>query len=230
MWKTYKVKMKFIGKLCGSVPIDPELIKNWLEARKPRVKPPGAKSIDETAKEVSNSVVNVNEQKEIEDRVTLAFQSHGGGLVMRGGTVKAHLKDCARVLSSLYMGKIQGERSLAIRVLNCINVQEYWIPLLRDGVLKGGAPIKEVIKEADNYFDKAVHVQTMRGPRNALKRILYLDKPEMTVHLSILENQSSKLVVSIDDLKKVFEFGCLKGFGGERGDGEGRYEFDINEK
>jgi len=220
MWKTYEVKMKFIGKLCGSVPIDPELIKNWLEARKPRVKPPGSKSIDETAKEVTDSVANVNEQKEMEDRVTLAFQTYDGGLVMRGGTVKAHLKDCARVLSSLYMGKIQGERSLAIRVLNCINVQEYWIPLLRDG-----APIKE----ADNYFDKAVHVQTMRGPRNALKRILYLEKPEMKFHLKILENQSSKLVVSIDDLKKVFEFGCLKGYGGERGDGEGRYEFTIEE-
>jgi len=224
MWITYEVKMKFVERLCGSTPINPELITGWLEARKPRVRPPGSKTIEEVAEEVMTTIATENgnrESEEIEQKVTLGFQSVDNRLVMRGGTLKAHIKDCGRILSSLYIGKIEGQRSLAVRLINCANVDNYWVPIHKDG---------EIVKEADGFFDKAVHVQTPRGPRNALKRILYVEKPSLTFDLMVMENQAKKPVVALKDLESLFQYGGKHGYAGERGDGEGRYTFTIKEK
>lgn len=221
MWKKYEVELNFVGKLCGSVPMNPEMIQGWLDARKPRVRPPGSKDILETAEEVITSIQDQKElNAETEKRVTLGFQKVDGGLVMRGGTIKAHLKDCARILSQNYIGKIQGEKSLNVRVTNCVQVEEYWIPLLRNG---------KPIDEADNYIDKAVHVMTRIGPVNALKRIQFIEKPSMIFNLLVMESSAKRLVVSLNDLKSVFQYGGIHGYAGERGDGEGRYTFTIKE-
>lgn len=220
MWKNLEVRFKFENKLCGSVPLDPKMIEPWLSARMPNTKPNGARGIEDIAKEVMTSTMVEEENKEITDRITLGFQKFGDGLVMRGGTIKAHLKDCSRIVTSMITGKVKGERSLSQRVVNCVNVSEYWIPLLKDG---------NPIKEADNVFEKAVHVMTMLGPRNALKRILYIEKPEMKFNLMVALTKDGKPVVSLEELTSVFEYGSMHGYAGERGDGEGRYGFVINE-
>ena len=207
MWQKVKVTLKFENKLCGSVPIDPNMIEPWLAARMPASKPNGARSMNDLRAEVMTTTMVEEENREIADRITLGFQKMDGGLVMRGGTVKAHLKDCSRIVTSMIVGKVKGERTLSQRVVNCINVEEYWIPLSKNG---------EPITEADNVFEKAVHVMTMLGPRNALKRILFVEKPEMTFHLAVALTKDDEPVVSLDELTKVFEYG------------EGRYQFTIN--
>lgn len=45
LWTQYRVTWLFLTKLCGSVPADPELQKKWIEARQPKAKPPGGRSI-----------------------------------------------------------------------------------------------------------------------------------------------------------------------------------------
>lgn len=223
LWSKYEVRLQFVGKLCGSTPLNPEIIQGWLEARKPSVRPANSKSMDDIHQEVLSTLATEDiqtENEEIEKRVTLGFQNVNGGLVMRGGTMKAHLKDCARILSSMIYGKVKGERSFAVKLLNCLNVEEYWIPVLKEG---------QPVLEADDYLDKAVHVQTMMGPRNALKRILFVNRPTMNFHLLITNTKDGKPVVSMDDLETVFKFGAVKGYGGERGDGEGRYAFKIQD-
>lgn len=223
LWKKYRVTFDFVGKLCGSTPLSPNMIAPWLEARKPTVRPAGGKSIAEVHQEVLTTIATEDIEKEnveIEQRITLGFQNIDGQLVMRGGTMKAHIKDCARILSSMVYAKIKGERSLAVRVLNCVNVEEAWIP-----IHKNGRPVFE----ADNFIDKAVHVQTMMGPRNALKRILYVDRPSMVFTLMVATTNDGKPVVPVKDLERVFTYGAVHGYAGERGDGEGRYAFEIEE-
>lgn len=223
LWKKYEVNFQFVGKLCGSTPQDPEMIQGWLEARRPSVRPVNSKSLDEVHQEVLTTIATEDleqENKDIEQRVTLGFQNVNGGLVMRGGTMKAHIKDCARIISSMIYGKVKGERSFAVKVLNCVNVEEYWIPILKEG---------KPVLEADNYLDKAVHVQTMMGPRNALKRILYINRPTMSFHLLITNTKDGKPLVSMVDLETLFTYGAVHGYAGERGDGEGRYTFKIKE-
>ena len=217
LWTFYDVTWRFITRLCSSVPADPAIIKKWLEAREPRVKPAGALSIEEINEEVLASI----ERGEGEPDQTfnmLVFQRHAEQLVMRYGTVKAHLKDCARVISAQFIGKIEGERAFSTRITNGVYLDpaQYWLPIQRFD----GTPIRE----ADGAFDKAVRVYVPgRGQMSALKRFEYVEPPSMLRFRIMVLGRS----VSETDLHHLFSYGGVHGYAGERGDGEGRYTYEF---
>jgi len=213
LWTIYDVEWRFITQLCGSVPADPEMIKVWLESRQPKVKPPGGKSIEEIGAEVIETLAEPEEEK----LSMLIFQRHDGVLVLRAGTIRAHMKDCARVLSSLYVGKIQGERSFATRVINGVYLDEskYWITILTHN----GEPIKKPSSERD----KAIHTRNRQGmPINALKRFEFILSARINFTLKVLGD-----CVKESDLRHLFTYGGVHGYGGERGDGEGKYIYAL---
>lgn len=217
IWTKYRVRLNFITKLCAQTPGDPELIRKWLEVRQPNVKPPGGRSIDEINEEVVDSLAR-GEGEASRDFSLLVFQRNNGGLCFRHGTIKAHLKDCARVLSAQYVGRIQGERAFSTRVINGVYPDEhvYWIPIMRlDGV---------PCREADGTYDKPVHAKGVRGePINCLKRFEYVNPPSfMEFTLKVL-GQSVKET----DLHYLLTYGGTHGYAGERSDGEGRYDYEL---
>jgi hypothetical protein len=219
LWTNYRVRMLFITRLCASVPADPEIVKKWLEARQPRVKPAGAKSIEETAEEVIASLER-GEGEADQDYSMLVFQRNNGALVQRYGTVRAHYKDCARVLSAQYVDRIQGERAFSTRVTNGVYLdpRSYWLPITRED----GSPVTA----ADGAFDKAVHAYVPgKGQISALKRFEFIDPPSVIEFtLKVLGGDRT---ISESDLLTLFEYGGVHGYGGERGDGEGRYLFTL---
>ena len=215
IWKYYKLEMTFLERLCASVPASPDLIAAWLEARKPRAIAPGRKTIAEIQEEVFQTITE--DQKE--EANLLVFQQVDGGLVVRASTIRSHLKECARTISSLYVGKIKGERSFATRFINSVYHDEkaYWIPILK----QDGTPFTE----PDGKREKPIHVRGPRGePINALKCFECVDEPKIAVTLKVLGR-----AVSLNDLETVLSYGGVHGYGGERGDGEGRYVFSIKE-
>jgi len=205
MWKLANVKMCFAGKLCGSVPLKKEIVSSWLEARMPKEKPEDGKSIEEIKQEVLESI------EDIQEKVTLGFQNNPKGLVVRSGTIKAHLKDCSNQIKDSIKPQIKAFRS---KVANKLYVKEYWIHLNRDG---------NAINEADGEFDQPVHVMTAQGPRNALKTIRYVEQATLEFTLMLLEDKE----ITEEVIEKVFEYGSVHGYGGERGMGEGRYSYEI---
>jgi len=217
MWTRYEVEWRFITRLCGSLPADPDLQRKWLESRRPTVRPPDSKSIDEIAAEVQEST----EEVVSEEKGLYVFQRQEGGLVLRMATVRAHIKDCARVLSALYVGKIEREKSFAVKVLNSVYYppEVYWVAVLGEG--------GEQVKGPTATYDKAIHVRTMQGERSALKTMEYVTGAVMRFPLLVLTQPSGKGVISEDDLATVMEYGGTHGYGGERSDGEGRYEFTL---
>lgn len=221
MFKKYRVEMSFVNRLCGSVPQNEAMIKDWLDGRRPTVRPPGGKSINEINEEVIATLPDMEQENaDTERRVTLGFQTEPSGLVMRGGTIKAHLKDCSRILAQNYVGKIQGEKSLNLRVTNCTMIEEYFVPIMKEG---------KRVALADGMFDKAVHVMTRMGPINALKRIQYIERPTLTYHWLVMAATTGRNVVTEDDLKHILTYGSVHGYAGERGDGEGRYTWKLEE-
>lgn len=216
LWTFYRVRWEFMTRLCSSVPADPEIVKKWIEAREPRVKPAGALSIEQINEEVLASIER-GEGESDQSFSMLVFQRHLGALVMRAATVKAHIKDCARVLSAQYIGRIENERAFSTRVTNAVYLDEhvYWLPIIRED---GSA-----VREADGAYDKPIHVKGPRGVQNALKRFEYVEPP------SVLEFTLKVLgrSVSETDLHHVFSYGGVHGYAGERGDGEGRYSYTI---
>jgi len=203
------------------VPADPALVEAWVKSRMPKTIPPDARSIDEIQEEVFESIGQVEEVKP----ALLVFQKNEGHLVMRAGTIKAHIKDCARILSVHYIGKpvIKAapgkkevkERAFSTKVINAIYQDEkvYWVPVLR-----GGIPIEK----ADGSMDKGVRVWGPGGPRSILKCFEWVDRPTMIFTIKILGDS-----VKQADLETIFMYGGVHGYGGERGDGEGRYEFNV---
>ena len=217
MWTEYKVRMMFLTKLCASTPADPELVKIWTATRQPKVRPPGGKSIDEINAEVIASIAEQAEGEEETQYSMLVFQRENGGLVMRAATIKAHIKDCARVLSAQWVGKIQGERAFSTRVINGVYPDEmqYWLPILRSN--------GELVKTHDGEKDKPIHVRGPRGQTiNALKRYQWIEGARLDVTLKVLGKS-----VTQDDIEHVFRYGGVHGYGGERGDGEGKYQAEI---
>ena len=216
LWTSYRVRWTLLTNLCASIPADPAIIQKWIESRQPRVKPAEARSIEEINEEVVASLERGDEEQEFS---MLVFQSYAGSLVVRAATIKAHLKDCARQLYGLYIGKIEGEKAFFNRVANGIYLPktEYWIPIHRpDGTL---------IREADGAYDKPIHVYVPnRGSMHALKRFEYIAPP------AILEFTINVLghAVRESDLHHLFEYGGTHGYAGERGAGEGRYDYTFN--
>ena len=217
LFTRYRVRLESLTRMCASVPADPDLIQAWIAARQPRVKPAGALSIEEINEEVLASIER-GEGEATEAYSMLVFQRHDGALVQRAGTVKAHIKDCARVLSAQFIGRIAGERAFSTRVINGVNLdpRAYWLPWKRPD----GSPVIQ----PDGAYDKAIHVKGPRGTFNALKRFEYIDPPVLLEFTLLVLGRS----VSISDLHHIFEYGGTHGYGGERGDGEGRYIFELD--
>lgn len=217
LWKYYRVRLHFITNLCASVPANKDLIDTWLKNRQPRVRSPGGKSIDEINEEV---LATLAEQTE-EQFNMLVFQrnpANGRDLVVRAATLRAHMKDCARVISS-HMGKIEGEKSFAVKVKNCVyhDEKEYWIPILR--------PDLSQITEPDGQHEKPIHVTDARGrPMNALKCFEFIYPARIDFTIKVMFD-----AIKQQDLETLFMYGGTHGYGGERSDGEGRYTFTINQ-
>jgi hypothetical protein len=150
----------------------------------------------------------------------LVFQRELGKLVVRTATIRAHMKDCARVISSLFVGKVEGERSYSVRVINgCYHDPEvYWTPITNhDGV---------PFKEPSGVYDKAVHGRGPRGEsQNSIKQFEFVTNATIEFELRVLGNS-----VRESDLVTLFEYGGTHGYGGERSDGEGRYVFKLERK
>lgn len=219
IWIRYRVRWDFMTKLCASVPADPAMREAWLKARQPSVRPPMSRSLTEINEEV---VATLAEPSEEEQGGLLVFQRVAGACVMRAATIKAHLKDCARFLSSNYVGKIEGEKSFAVRFLNGVypDPAQYWIPILSQAT---GHPMLD----ATGQYDKAVHVMTRMGQRSAIKTIEYLTDARLEFTLLVMHDKKGKPVVSAEDVGIMMQYGGVHGYAGERGDGEGRYQFTI---
>ena len=218
MWTKFSVTMDFLTKLVSSVPADRELISRWLDSRKPTNRPPDSKSIEEVAQEVLDTLPpDANEEAGVH-----VFQRQEGGLVVRLATVRAHLKDCARTLSRLYVGKVEGEKSFAIKVVNALYYDPavYWLPVLSQSDNKP-------LREATGSYDKAIHAMTPRGAISALKRFEFVEDARLRVPIWILTPKSGRPVVTEEDLTTLFSYGAVHGYGGERSDGEGRYVATI---
>lgn len=216
LWQYYRVRWTFLTQICGSVPADPAIIKRWLASRQPAARPAGGKSIEEITEEVLDTIDNTLADEELALASMLCFQRHDGQVVVGARTIKGHIKDCARQISGMYVGMIQGEKSYAQRAINGVYLPpaDYWIPVLRDG---------RPLAAADGTREKPIHVRTARGPMSSIKNFEFITQPTIEFTLQVVTKS-----FSLDDLQTLFEYGGVHGYGGERSDGEGRYTYDID--
>jgi hypothetical protein len=214
IWTEYRVSLNFVTKLCASVPADEGLIKKWLDSRRPKMRPPGGRSIDEINEEVLASLPL--EEEQVNGLIFQRNNQNGSNLVVRTATLRAHMKDCADKISSFYVSRIQGERSFAVKVKHCVyhDEMQYWTPILR--------PDGSLIYEADGTMERPVHAFVKGIPVNSLKLFEFVEPARIDFKIKILGG-----VVKQKDLETLFTYGGTHGYAGERSNGEGRYSFKI---
>lgn len=122
-------------------------------------------------------------------------------------------KDCANQIKDVL--KVKALRS---KVANKVYVDDYRVYLMdEDG---------EIIKEYDGIHEQAVHIFTAQGPRNALKKIRFVERPLLSFTLKLMQDKE----VTAKVIEHIFEYGSVHGYGGERGMGEGRYSWTMVER
>jgi len=226
-WDAYLLRMRFEGRIIGSVPMEEDVVSKWLESRAPEKAPEGARALPDIESEVKGSIYWAKDAEEIEEetsstredtadmkRVSSGFQmDKQGRLVVRAGTIKAHLKDCARQLYQAKQVKVPVFRS---KLANFIYVKPYWVPIIKDG---------EPTNRPDGWQERPIHVITPMGPRSALKRSMYIEEAELWSIVGILRNPH----VTKEHLDMVLLYGGVHGYGAERSLGEGQYDYELIE-
>lgn len=226
MFKKLRVRWDFYTWLCSSVPANPDLIKAWLGAREPAVKPAGGRSTDEITEEVFNTLAiqQPTEEEEMKKNL-LIFQRVNGKLVMRADTVRAHIKDCARIIGREHVGKVSGEMPWASRLINCTYPDystclkafgQCWIPVTD----KEGRPFTE----PHGIHEKPV----LLWSGSALKAFEYVNDARMEFTLTVLGGDG-RGAIKTEDFEKLFLYGGVHGYAGERSDGGGKYMSAITE-
>ena len=133
----------------------------------------------------------------------------------------------------------EGDATLRVKVANGV----YWPPADKDIVTLNGTPFTPIltrdgkpVTEASGVRQKAIHVMTPTGPRSAIKTFEVVENAVIEFPLSILtaparQVKRGKEILSVpgrplihdDDLKQLFLYGGVHGYGGERSEDGGRY-------
>ncbi len=221
IWTRWKVTIQITNELMAGIPKNKELIKTWLESRKPSdaafTKRDAAGEVLPTVDELTEQVasdVGANDTKDKdtaqaeEDFSWLGFRKDDErGLWVRGSDMKAHIKDCANILKDLLELK-----ALRSKVADRVYVVEeaIWFGKM----------------DPDGHIEPPVHVMTRMGKRSALKRNDYILRPEISFTLRVLDDD----VIDEELLRAIFDYGGTHGFGAERGLGYGRYTLELLEK
>ena len=214
IWKRYEVELQVTNELMAGIPKNPDLIGAWLESRQPTERQfEQRKKNGEQMASIATLTETVAEEVDStggeEDKSWRGFKKDDAGLYIEGSNVKAHIKDCANVLQKIV--EIRGLRS---KVANRVYVEDERVHL--------------GVQEPTDFHEHPVHVMTRQGPRSALKRNDYVDKPRLCFVLKLLDEPNPE--VDEDLLRSIFEYGGTHGIGAERGIGYGRYTLEKLEE
>jgi len=239
IWQRYTVRWDFSTPIFGSLPVAKETLAPFVERalKEGKIRPVTITQTDAGVVEVRREGISLDvlrqekidelleqlptEEEMIEER-SLQFWRHDGLLCFPGGNIRAHLKECARTLSSLVLpkpAKGSGNRSLSIRGVNGLYVTEEWVPITRAG---------QPVTQPDDAVEFFVHTTNPRtgAPMNAIKKVESLAAgTQLAFTLQVLGG-----IVSEEELDMILQYGALHGFGQERSRGYGRYVYTVEQQ
>jgi len=137
----------------------------------------------------------------------IGFLRDEQGLYIEARQVCAGLKEAANVLK-----QIANVKNMRAKVKARVFVYPARIHLGR--------------KAPDGDFIRIVHGMTMLGPRTSMKICEYVEKPEITFFLKVLDDG----VITEEHLRMMFEWLSEAGLGAERAQGEGKFEVKSIER
>ncbi len=227
MWTNLNLEMKFSVPVCGGVPRNDDLVKKWVELRKATEAEHAKLKDPKTLGQVAAERVATTDPIDVDDemsKVWVGFSRNADGhLFVRGGALRAHLKDAAQVLGRIFKKEhpfkgMAQVKVFAAKVKDSLYVKQDQVILLNGD----GKPVSE----ATGFRDATMSVMTAQGPRTCLKRVDYIEPCTMRATLQLLEGSEIRQA----HIEKCLEYGAVHGFGQDRSLQYGRYEFALTEK
>jgi len=141
---------------------------------------------------------------QLTDQSWEGFKGDGDGLYIEDRQVKAMLKEAANIVRHV----IKFKGFMRARVAERVFVRPKRIYL--------------GVGEADGFVERAIHVRTARGPRDAIKRSDYVSQPAIGFDLWVLGDG----VIRETHLQSLLEYAGEAGLGASRSQGEGQFELE----
>lgn len=193
--------------IVGSIAMDKEIYTNFLKTKAEKSKNPNPDEVKRAIEDVDN-VTDM-----LEKGITGFYRDEDGNIILKAYQVKGFLKGAAKALKDQlklanYLSKVD----------NLVFIEERNILILKDG---------KPMKDADDFLERPLRAETAQGPRIALAKSEMVEKgwtAEFTV--KVVENKATAKSVgmSMDIVRKLFEYGELKGLLQWRNAGYGSFE------
>ncbi|UCC32344.1 MAG: hypothetical protein JSU86_08680 [Phycisphaerales bacterium] len=214
-WRHLKLTMTFSTPLCGGVPRNDDLVKTWIETRAPAKAPEGAQTLTEVVDERLETTDPVDADDPM-SKLWVGFSKDDTGLFVRGGSVRAHLKDCAHTLAPDFKAAKPPIMNFRKKFIDRIYVAEDRV-YLRNG--------DGTVNAATDHRDAAMQVITPLGPRTCLKRVDQVHPCWLECTIQLLEGNG----INRDAVVACLDYGAVHGFNQDRSLQYGRYAYELSE-
>ena len=209
IWDYYTLTW-LLDDIAGGLPTDPRLIDAWQAANwshQAKLLPDDPRSPEEATQRTLADLAGIPEEK----GWTTFARDGAGHLAIEGRQVKAALKEAANVMKPLIPvgGKTIALRSrLAERVF----------------VVERLLPFEPHKTEPDDTIERAIHVMTAQGPRDALKRTDICKEVSVTCTLKVLRDK----LFTEEVLHTLLAFATANGLGADRSQGFGQGDYRLS--
>lgn len=202
LYDVYYLKIQIRDRLCGGMPRNTELIRAWVESKTGFADEKSEALIQENAELVVNAV---------EEKCWIGFpEDKKLGLFMPTRNIKAMLKQSASLLA-VTKKKLGSKQILA----EGMEVK----------ALDGGDRIYFGKAVQDGTDESAIHVMTAKGPRTALRKMDYVEKPALEFEVWVLATQAAESRhIGENDLVAILTHAQENGMGASRSQGEGKFD------
>jgi len=200
LYDRYQLSIQFRNRLVGGCPKSKDMIKPWIEARTGHAD----EQTELQAEEAAAVLVAA------EESCWTGFMSDADGIFIHTRNIKAMIKQCASVLG-ICKQKIGSKQIFA-------EGSEVKAPDGTDRIHLG-------LREPTGSEERPIHVMTAKGPRNALKRVDFVERPRLNFEIWVLKTHpSEKRHVGKADLDRILMFAQENGLGADRSQGEGKFD------
>lgn len=197
--------------MAGGLPADPRLVDAWQEAnwKKARLLPGDPTTPTEASERTLALMEGIPEEKGF---TVFPREPGTGRLCVEGRQVKAGLKESANILKTILpVGTPPKVVALRAKLAERVFVVERLLPFIPETT------------ESDDNIERAIHVMTMQGPRDAIKRSEIVKDRSISCTLKILNDK----LFTDEVLETLLEHMAENGLGADRSQGFGRFTWEL---
>lgn len=205
IFEKYKVRGKFVDKVLGGLPANPELVETFLTLK-------GVEATDlESAQKIIETAQGLTTYSIAERNTTNIFGKDAKGLFLGSYQILGALKEAMSMQKS-----ITNWRSKLQRGVRVVPSQIY---LTRD---------EKPIEKADGVIQHVVHTTNMGQPTSSLRKSEYVDGPDFEFEVLVARERGTP-IMSKDVLKDLLAQIEVTGIGASRGMGFGTSKLNLVE-